>query len=75
MATDVPKIGRARDVREVIDRLFDDGEVHELIALRIYRTPEGSFEGKLDFSLLQSRFTAAGLLMWAANHILEHGED
>jgi hypothetical protein len=67
---EVPKIGKAKNVKSLLDDLANDHTIEELITVRVYRDETGTAQFRYDHTGLASSFRVAGALLWAANAIV-----
>lgn len=67
----VAKIGKAKDVENVIDDLNVRDDIEEIVVFVGYRDEDGEKQWRVDYSRLHSKFAMIGLVHWFADIMLD----
>lgn len=63
-------IGRFKDAKDIIKDLATDDKILELMVIRAFRDEKGVVQFRYDHTPMESCFRMAGVLMWAANKVV-----
>lgn len=67
MMAEIPKIGKAADIKAIIDDLAADSDIEELVTVRFRRDEHGELVARYDYTRTISRFRMSGAMLWAAH--------